>query len=157
VLWLGRRFDEALAEAEGVLAVDPRHATGLIRLGAARAAKGQYEAAAGAFRTARDATPGLLDCRSLLGYACALAGERDGALAELRTLSDLAARRYVPPFLFANIHLGLGDHDTALKLIEEEYQHRGWYLLLTKQSPIYDPLRGNRRFQALLGRMNFPV
>lgn len=156
VFWLGGRFDEAMAEAERVLEVDPQHATGLIRLGVARAAKGLYDGAAEAFRTARDATPGLLDCRSLLGYAHARAGRVDAARAQLDELRQLATRRYVPAFLFANIHLGLGEDDEALRLIEEEYQHRGWYLLLIKQSPLYGPIRSNPRFQALLARMNFP-
>lgn len=155
-LWLGRRFDEAIAEAEQVLKADPRYAMALIRLGVARAAKGLHDQAADAFRLAKEATPGLLDCSSLLGYACARGGRTDEARAQLGELRRHATARYVPPFLFANIHLGLGEHDEALRLIEAEYQHRGWYLLLIKQSPLYDPLRSSSRFQALLERLNFP-
>jgi hypothetical protein len=105
---------------------------------------------------AQTAAPGLLDCAAFLGYAHARAGNTREALKQLDTLRDLAKSRYVPAFLFANVHLGLGELDTALGFMEQEYEARGWYLLLIGQSPLYDPLRSHPRFDALMRRMNFP-
>lgn len=153
VLWLGRRFDDAVAEAERVLVTSPNYAMALIRLGVAHAARGAYDKAVDALEAARTATPGLIACTSLLGYACASAGRHDEAAGHLAALRREAGRRYVPPFLLANVHIGLGEHEIALDLVEREYAERGWYLLLIRQSPIYDPLRGHPRFQALLRRL----
>jgi serine/threonine-protein kinase len=154
VFWLGRRFHEAIAEAERVLAIDPDYPMALIRLGVAQAGTGAYDKAADAFLAAREATPGLIDCTSLLGYAYACSGRTADAQAQLEALRGHAGERYVPPFLFANVHLGLGEHETALECIERECDARGWYMLLIKQSPLYDPLRAHPRFEALLGRLN---
>lgn len=156
VLWLGRRFDEAIAEAELVLEIDPNYAMALIRLGAAYEGKGRHAKALEAFRRAEKAAPGLMDCISLQGYVQARAGEKREARKQLERLRRLASRQYVPTFLFANVCLGLGEHDKAVRFMEQEYDARGWYMLLTGQAPLYDPLRSHPRFQALVRLMNFP-
>jgi tetratricopeptide (TPR) repeat protein len=155
-LWLGRRFDEAIAEAEQVLEIGPTYAMALIRLGVACAGKGLFTDAVRAFRAAEAAAPELVDCVSLQGWAHARAGRKREALKQLERLRRLARRRYVPAFLFGTVHLGLGEHDKALQCMEQEAEARGWYLLLIKQGPQFDALRSQARFQALLRRLNFP-
>jgi TolB-like protein/tetratricopeptide (TPR) repeat protein len=156
VFWLGRRFDDAIAQSEQVLQMAPDYPMALIRLGVACAGKGLYDDAARAFRRAKTAAPALLDCRSLLAYAEALGGNRPAALEQLGELQQLAERRYVPPFVFAMVYLGLGEHTLSLEAMEEEYDARGWYLLMLNRGPQFDVLRPHPRFQALLRRMNFP-
>jgi TolB-like protein/tetratricopeptide (TPR) repeat protein len=156
-LWMGRRFDEAIAQVEQVLEIDPHYPMALIRLGLAFEGKGLHDEAVGAFRAAEAAAPDLLDCISLQGRANAQAGHTREALKQLNKLRRLATRRYVPAFLFANVCLGLGEHDDALRHMEQEYEARGWYMLLIGHAPAYDALRPDPRFQALLRRMNFPA
>jgi TolB-like protein/tetratricopeptide (TPR) repeat protein len=155
-LLLGCHFDEAIAEAQQVLELDPQYPMALIRLGFACAGKGLYADAVRAFEAAEEAAPGLVDCVALQGYAHGKAGNRHLALARLADLRRLADERYVPPFLFSNIHLGLDEYDDAIRYMEQEYAARGWYLLLIKQGPQFDPLRSHPRFQALLRAMAFP-
>jgi tetratricopeptide (TPR) repeat protein len=155
-LVLGRRFDEAVEQAEQVLEVDQHYPMALIRLGLARAGNGLYTAAAQTFEAAEQAAPGLVDCISLQGYAHGKAGNRSQAIERLTVLRTLAAERYVPPFLFANVHMGLGEHDEAIRFMEQEYTARGWYMLLLKHGPQFDPLRTHPRFQALVRAVNFP-
>lgn len=156
VLWLDRRYDEAIAEVEQVLEIDPTYTMALIRLGVAYAGKGLYPDAVRAFRAAEAASPELLDCIALQGYAHARAGSRREALKQQNKLRRLARRRYVPAFLFSGVYLGLGEHDEAVRYMEQEYDARGRYLLMIKHGPQFDTLRSQPRFQALVGRMNFP-
>jgi tetratricopeptide (TPR) repeat protein len=155
-LWLARRFDEAIQLAEQVLEIDPKYPMALIRLGLAYAGKEMHNEAVEAFRSASEAAPSLVDTTALLGYAYARAGRRRDALTQLAKLRREASSRYVPPFLFSNVYLGLGEQDEALHFMEMEFETRGWYMLLIKHSPLYDPLRSHPRFQALTRRMNFP-
>jgi hypothetical protein len=62
------------------------------------------------------------------------------------TVPLFPAAVFCPPF----------EHDQAIAAIEKEYDVRGWYLLLIKQTPHFDVLRSHPRFQALLQRMGFP-
>lgn len=157
VLLLGGRFDEAIAQAEAVLEIDRDYPMALMRLGIALTAKGRHDAAVQALRRAHKADPDLLDALSLLAYAQARAGDTGEALKQRDRLRRLGKRRYVPPFLFANICIGLGEHDQAIDFMEAEYGSRSWYLLLINRSPQFEPLRPHARFQALLRKMNFPA
>lgn len=156
VLWMARRFDAAIDQAEAVLDADPAYPMALIRLGTAQAGKGDYAQAVRAFRRASSAAPELPACLGLLGYALGRAGDVQQALAALEKLRRLKEARYVPAFPFALVHLGLGEWDTALRFMEDEFANRGWFLLLLNKAPQFDPLRGNARFDALVRRLKFP-
>jgi hypothetical protein len=57
----------------------------------------------------------------------------------------------------ARVEIGLGHKDQALAWLEKYYQsHCNDDILWLKGELIYDPLRSDPRFQALLRRMNFP-
>jgi TolB-like protein/tetratricopeptide (TPR) repeat protein len=156
-LWLARRYVEADARAALGLEIEPNYPMALIRRGVVSVCTGAYDAAVEAFRSAQGATPPLLACTALLGYTYGRAGRREEAEAVLNELRSLERTRYVPAFLLAGVHLGLGDEEEALRLFEREWRARGWYLLLLNRSPLYDPLRSHPRFQALLRRMSFPA
>jgi tetratricopeptide (TPR) repeat protein len=155
-LLLGHRFEAAIAEARLALQIRPGYAPALIRLALGYEGKGMSAQAVRTMRKAAKAAPGLLDCASLLGCILARAGRTAEAMQQLDMLQRLAKRRYVPSFLFANIHMGLGDYESAVREVEKEYDTRGWYMLLLKQSPIHEPIRSHPRVQALMRRMNFP-
>lgn len=156
VLWLGRRFDEAVADAQSVLDMDPTYPMALIRLGVSYEGKGRFADAVDVYRKAVDAAPDLLDSVGLLGHAYAKGGRADAARQQLEVLRRHAKRRYVPPFIFANVYVGLGDVDTAVRFIEQEYYARGWYLLLLRHAPRFDPLRSHAGFRAILEKIRFP-
>ena len=157
VLWMGRRFDEAIDQAEAVLDIDPAYPMALIRLGVAYVGKGDWAPAIRAFRRAVSAAPELPACYGLLGYAYGRADNRLQALAALEKLAQLQENRYVPALPFGMVHLGLGEMETAIRYMEREYQNRGWSVLLLNQAPQFDPLRGMPRFDAIVRRLRFPA
>jgi hypothetical protein len=50
----------------------------------------------------------------------------------------------------------LKENNRALEWLEKGYTEHSDSLISMKVDPIYDPLRGNARFQELLTRMGFP-
>jgi TolB-like protein/tetratricopeptide (TPR) repeat protein len=156
VFLMGSRFDEAIAQADLVMELEPEYPMGLIRIGLAYGAKGRFDDAVAALQRAVRAAPELLAARALLGHALARAGRQREALKSLTELRQLAKQRYVPAFLFATVHSGLGEPEKALTFLEKEYDARGWYMLLIKYAPQFDNLRDHPRFQAVIRRMKFP-
>ena len=73
----------------------------------------------------------------------------------LRDLDDLAKHRYLSPGLRVLLHLGLGEKDKALDWLEKCYEEQDPYCWSLKVLPIFDPLRTEPRFQALLKKV-FP-
>ena len=92
-----------------------------------------------------------------LGIAYATAGQRSEASRILGDLQELSQRKYVSPVWRALLLDAMGGkREEALETLEKAYEDRDIYLSLLKVDPVYDPLRSDPRFKALLRRMNFP-
>ena len=93
-----------------------------------------------------DLEPDLASARLYL--ALALAGEAQHILMALE-------RR--PPgntaFAIALVHLGLGDNEQALRWLQAAYEERSEWLPFLAPSPIFDPLRPDPRFSALMRKV----
>jgi hypothetical protein len=64
-------------------------------------------------------------------------------------------KSYVRPGWVAEVYVGLGDKDEAMRWLEQGYKERDLWLALLKVWPRFDALRGDARFQDLLKRMKF--
>jgi serine/threonine-protein kinase len=89
-----------------------------------------------------------------LAFARGSAGDRAGALAERQKLQQMAGGAPVLPFNLALVHLGLGERERAIDHLEQalaaDSQMLGWL----GQDAIFDALRTEPRFIALLKRLN---
>jgi TolB-like protein len=89
-----------------------------------------------------------------LAFARGAAGDRAGALAELESLRRMAGGAPVLPFNLALVHLGLGERERAIDQLElaraADSQMLGWL----GQDAIFDSLRTETRFIALLERLD---
>jgi tetratricopeptide (TPR) repeat protein len=156
-LLMGRRYDDAIRQAELALEFDSQFPMALIRLGVACTLSGRHGRAITALRRARRAAPDLLDCRALLAYVLAIAGRVKEAERHFESLLRPADGIYVPAFLQGIVHVGMGRHGRAIAAMEREYRARGWYMLLIGQAGQLDPLRGHPRFRRIVRRMRFPT
>ena len=93
-----------------------------------------------------------------LGYSYGVAGRRKDALRVLSEVEALRAAgpRYISPQEFAIIHMGLGDREKALALLDEAAAQRFAPVLYVGVDPLFDGLRGDARFADLLRRLNLP-
>jgi serine/threonine-protein kinase len=87
---------------------------------------------------------------SFLGYAYAAAGRRDQAWQILRELKTQATSRRVSPIYIARIYVGLGDREQALGWLRKGYDEHSDHALTLRVEPIYDSLRSDPRFSAML-------
>jgi tetratricopeptide (TPR) repeat protein len=60
-------------------------------------------------------------------------------------------------YQYAQIHAQLGDRDQAFAALERGLQIKDGGMLAVRVDPWLDPLRSDRRFTALVKRMNFPA
>jgi eukaryotic-like serine/threonine-protein kinase len=94
-----------------------------------------------------------------LGYLHASSGRREEALAVVARLTRSAEKAYTyqEAEALAWVHMALGDHDEALRWLETAYEQREMGLLWLKEHWVFDPLRGDPRFDDLVRRMNYPA
>jgi len=88
-----------------------------------------------------------------LGYAYASGGERGKAREMITILNRMSTHRFVSPYCTAIIYLGLGDKEQALEGLEKAYEVRAQGLIDIKVAKVYDPLRSEPRFIALLKKV----
>jgi tetratricopeptide (TPR) repeat protein len=78
--------------------------------------------------------------------------EAELAIAGLRReFGDAASYQY------AQIYSGLGDKDRAFAFLDRAWAIRDSGLAWVKVDPFLDPLRSDRRFQAIVDRLDFPT
>lgn len=71
----------------------------------------------------------------------------------LRGLRDMAARGYVPPFMFAYAYIQLGDRESSLEYLERALEVSSGMLVFVGLNPAFRPLHGEPRFTALLQQL----
>jgi serine/threonine-protein kinase len=147
-----RRYDEAMAQSRKTLELDPNYADAHSELGWCFVYKGDTAGAVAEFQkaTALDSQP-YFD--GALAYAYARAGDRAKAEQIVRDSDDRAKQRYVSPALWMLLHLGLGEKDKALDWLEKCYEDQDGNCSGLKVEPMFDPLRNEPRFQALLKKV----
>ena len=90
-----------------------------------------------------------------LGYAYGASGDRANAPAQLTEQNKMSLHGYIPPFNLALIYLGISDNARAMDYLEKAYSaHSQWQCWL-KMDRIFDPLRKEPRFIAMLKKLNF--
>ena len=89
-----------------------------------------------------------------LGYCHALAGNAEKAREYLRQIEASAAGRYVDPVHRALIHLGLGETDRAIELLQRAYALQSPMLCMVPTDPRYASIRADPRFEELVRGMD---
>ena len=90
----------------------------------------------------------------LLAHLYAKMGQKEKALQIQERLREVSKERYVTPYIFAIIHLGLGEKDQAMAFLEKTYEDRdGYNIAFVKVDPFFDSLRGDPRFQAFVQKI----
>jgi len=155
VLFFAHRYDEALTQASEVLRMQPGHPGALGAIVQSRHMKRQYAEAVAAATALYEST-GRPDVAEALkkGYA-ELGYARAWQQATNLELANHAGEPGVAADAAENYVIA-GDRERALDWLEKAYEERAPSMPYIGCNPLFDPLRSEPRFQALLRRMNLP-
>jgi len=148
-----RRYDQTMEECQKVLELDPNFGGALNVLGIVYREKGMYDEAIQAFQKAQIFDEGNMWVRAELGHAYAISGKKNEAKKVLDELKQLSKRRYVPPDDIALVYLGLGQKNVTFEYLKKACEDRSVGLSWLKADPIFDSLRSDPRFTALLKKI----
>lgn len=152
-LYVSRRYDEAIEYATRMLALEPSFFSTYWILGLALTGKGLYADAIAAFERGRAHSHGDPPLESFLGWASALAGDRDRARTIARELEARRAIGYVSPTSIGLIYQGLGEMDDALRWYSLAVAERSLDCPSYLHVPYFDAAREDPRFQALTAQI----
>jgi TolB-like protein/Flp pilus assembly protein TadD len=152
VYFNAHRFDDAEAQARKTLEMDPRFYVAHYYLGEALQFKGRLTDAIAEYQKSFESNNDPFSL-AMLGQAYARKGEMDEARKVLTRLREQAKSQYVSPYAFAVVLTALGDKAHAIDELEHGYDDSGFYISLIKVDPLFDPLRGDPRFEALVQKI----
>jgi DNA-binding winged helix-turn-helix (wHTH) protein/TolB-like protein/Tfp pilus assembly protein PilF len=156
ILYLARRYDEAIEQYQKAVDLDPDLFRPHRLLGLAYLQKDRQDQAIAEIQKSVILSGGSLEEKAYLGYACGVAGRRSEAIKMLGELKARAEREYVSPYLMALVGMGLGNKDQALSWLDQAYDARSVNLIYLNVEPIFDNLRSAPRFNDLLRRVGLP-
>jgi tetratricopeptide (TPR) repeat protein len=142
-------------EYEEALDLDANFVLARALLGLAYISKGMPDRAVAEVQTAR-ALGARPDVIAFHGYILARAARKREVLKDLDDLHRLASPRDPSPFLVALVYTGLEDNDRAFEWLAKAVDARAWEMPTLKASPVFDRLRSDPRFPALLDRVGLP-
>jgi serine/threonine-protein kinase len=151
-LFWQRRHEEARDVFERALATDATFYPARTYLGFLDAAEGRPRDAVAEFRRVLDSRHSDDDL-AVLAYGLALAGQRDSASAVLSRVVERARTVTVSPADIALGYLGQGDRDAAFRWLDLALAQHDSDLEAFVQSPLFEPARADRRWEALLTGM----
>jgi serine/threonine-protein kinase len=155
-------YDDAIAKYKVTLQSDPDFWVARHYLALAYVQKGMHQEAIAELRKLIKAPPSgpipdqiveaECEATSSLGFAYGMGGKPAEAQAILKQLDALTKRRYVSPLYFAIVYAGLKDNDKAIEYLNKAFEARHPGLVLIRIEPMFDGLRNDERFTALIKR-----
>jgi Tfp pilus assembly protein PilF len=152
-LYRMRRWDEAAETLRATLHANPDFGHAHWSLGRVLLEQGSSEEALTCFQHGLQVMGEIPAGLSEIGFCHARMGRRDLALATLHQLQQLGQEGWISPLNFALVHVGLKDHDAAIRCLEESYEKRIRQLVWINVDPRYDALHGTTAFEQLIARM----
>jgi serine/threonine-protein kinase len=156
-LYFARRYDEATEQLRRTVELDPNYPVTYWILGLVLRKTGCYELAMTEGEKGVKLSGGSPMMCAALAHTLGTAGRSVEARQILNDLTGQAKQKYVAPYFFAGIHVGLGEDDRALEYLEKAYEEHSNWLIYLHIDPSMDGLRDNPRFQDLLRRIGLPA
>ena len=155
-------YDDAIARYKLLLQSDPGFWVARHYLALAYVQKGMHDEAIKELRSLikapesgpvpAEAVASDTEASASLGFAYAMAGRKAEARDILNKLEKLSERRYVTALYFAIVYAGLKENDHAVHYLNRAYEDRHPGLVLIRIDPMFDSLRSDSRFEALVKR-----
>jgi TolB-like protein/DNA-binding winged helix-turn-helix (wHTH) protein len=152
--WYAGRIDEAGAQFLKTLDVNPEFGVAHWGLAQVYRARGDTAKELEELRRAVALAGKSAYMRAHLAYGLANSGDRARALSIQRELEAEGRERYVSPYHFALIAVGLGDTDQMMVWLQRAYDDRSGWMVFLPVEPEFERVRNLPAFKALLDRVS---
>jgi serine/threonine-protein kinase len=153
--YYARQYERAIQTLQRFAEREPNFWVFHLMLGQTYLATGRLAEATAECQKAKTLSPENVRVSAMLGVAYAKAGREAEARKLMEELLSLSRKRYVSPALIAIVQIGLGEKNEALDWLDKARTDRSDWMIFLKTDPLFDPLRGEPRFNDLLLSVGF--
>jgi serine/threonine-protein kinase len=154
IAYLARHYDEAGRVAQEILDLDPKIASSHAILAVAYEAQGNREGAISEYKEAVVINPNQQYSIGRLGRLYAMMGRREEASALLTAIEANRGTGVSSDVYQAYIYLGLNDFDNMFQHLEVAFARHDPDLPFIAVDPIFDPVRSDQRYIAMLKKLH---
>jgi len=152
---IARQYDAAIEQLHNTLKLDQNYSWAHGLLGDVYTLRGQFPEATAEYQRAMQLDDAI-GLRASLAIVYAQTGKRAEAQKTLDELKSQSGQRFVSEADVAEIYAFMGQRDQAIEWLEKSYEARSGAMILLKRYPMWDALRSDPRFQALIQKIGFP-
>lgn len=153
LFYIQGQYEHSIAQFRKVLEMNPQYYLAHAMMGNVYTLAGEFDAALACYARAREADANSKFVDSLEAMTLARAGRRAEAAALLDRITRRAANDYISPVSIAYICTALGDKDRAFENLDRAIYDRDPNILGLKSNPIFESLRTDERYRAILRKM----
>jgi serine/threonine protein kinase/Flp pilus assembly protein TadD len=158
VSYFSRQYDAAMRQFLEAVQLDPSFVMANIPLGGAYVQKKMYAEAIRAFEQLSMASSVATSKAhpipiAALAYVYGVSGRKEDAVDMIELLEEKSKEEYIAPYWMSVAHIGLGHRAEALDWLERAYRERDGSMIFLNVDPIFDTVRSDVRFAALLKKM----
>ena len=151
--YLQNQFEHSIAQFRKVLEMNPGYYLAHAMMGQVYTQAGRCDEALKCYAEALKADSESRFVASLEAMTLAVAGRRPEALALFENIARRSENDYISSVSIAYICTALGDKDSAFMYLDRAVHDRDPNILGLKSNPIFEGLRGDPRYHALLTKM----
>jgi serine/threonine-protein kinase len=152
-LYFSLQYDEAVKQCKRILDMDPNFVPAHLFLGLTYTKKSMFDEAISEFQSAIALFGRSSLMLGALGHAYAASGKQEEARKLLNELKQMSEPMCVPWYYIAAMYSDLGENDEAFEWLTRAYNEHDAWLVFLKVDPIWQTLRADPRYIALLKKM----
>jgi serine/threonine-protein kinase len=156
VFYFARRYDQSYEQLNKALNKDSYNINAIYFTGLIYLQRGKYEEALKIFENLYDSDKKdqKMMVAAALGFTYGKMNRKPDTLRVLNDLDEFAKNDYIPPREKAIIYTGLNDKDSAIFWLEKSLQEPSSASASINVEPLFNDLRADPRFQAIVLKMN---
>jgi serine/threonine-protein kinase len=151
--YLQRNYEQSIAQFRKVLEMSPQYYLAHAMMAPVYTQLARFDEALECYAKARQADAESKFVDSLEAMTLAMAGQRAKSEALLAAVMRRSSQEYISPVSIAYVYTALGDYDAAFGYLDRAIQDRDPNILGLKSNPVFDGLREDPRYHALLRKM----
>ena len=158
ILLYARQYDHAIEQLHAVLEMDPTYPRAGRAMDVAYLEKGERAEVLAELKKWQGLADGPAQSENPWfwgnhAYLSGRLGRVEDARHALEKLQTLNREQHVDPIILAQAYLGMNDKNQSLNWLDKAHAEHSVSLTSVNVDPVYDPLRDDERFQALLRAM----